>query len=250
MIYYGGKNLDDSSPLDLFGTALKEYFSGGKADLYIKVDNGVRLPYFVDFLFNDISGFTSLEKIVMDKCYGRVLDIGAGVGRFALELQNRGLEVCAIDISQQACEIMRKRGVKDVQCIDIFNFHKKNFDTVLLMGQGLGIAGNLSRFDLFLNTIVHLMNSTGQILAESVDYHKITSPDLLECIHHNEREARYSGEMLWQFEHNEKQGSIYEWLLIDKDSLLERTSALGLKCQIITEENEFYVAQISSLTKM
>ena len=44
--------------------------------------------------------------------HGKVLDVGAGVGSHALVLQQRGLDVTAMDISASAVTIMKQRGLK------------------------------------------------------------------------------------------------------------------------------------------
>lgn len=98
----------------------------------------------VSFFFRDDIEFLSLEEVTLDLCRGHVLDIGAGVGAHSLALQNRGLKVCALDISPQACEIMKKRGVHDVCCMDIFDFNKQPFDTVLFLGNAIGVVKNLA----------------------------------------------------------------------------------------------------------
>src|SRR3954464_15146328 len=46
-------------------------------------------------------------------CRGHVLDIGAGAGRTALELQRRGIAVTGLDTSPGAIEVSRKRGLRD-----------------------------------------------------------------------------------------------------------------------------------------
>lgn len=43
-------------------------------------------------------------------------------------MQEKGFDVLAIDISEEACEIMKKRGVKKVKCIDFFEFNEDEYD--------------------------------------------------------------------------------------------------------------------------
>jgi hypothetical protein len=62
-------------------------------------------------------------------------------GRGALELQARGHEVVAFDVSPGAVEVCRRRGVKDARVLGIDDVgpHLGTFDTVLLLGVNFGL---------------------------------------------------------------------------------------------------------------
>ena len=52
-------------------------------------------------------------KIISDLCPKSVLDVGCGVGFFSEKLKNRlGIEVYGIDISRNALNVAKKRGIK------------------------------------------------------------------------------------------------------------------------------------------
>ena len=78
------------------------------------------------------------ERLVLGRCRGRVLDVGAGGGRHSLRLQARGLEVWALDVSPEAARVMRERGVRRVRQGRFLDFAESGFDTALLLGHGLG----------------------------------------------------------------------------------------------------------------
>ena len=77
----------------------------------------------VTHLFRSIREMPVLEQKALQLAKGRVLDIGAGSGCHTLELQEKGLAVKAIDISPLSCEAMKLRGVKDAECINLFDPH-------------------------------------------------------------------------------------------------------------------------------
>ena len=83
----------------------------------------------------------------MDFVQGRVLDVGCGAGRGALELQRRGHEVVAIDVSPGAIEVCQRRGVKDARVLGIEDIGSELgiFDTILLLGVNLGLLQNVDR---------------------------------------------------------------------------------------------------------
>ncbi len=100
-----------------FGIALEDFYNGNKnAEITLIRDDGIEWNVPIEYFFRGIENFSNIEKQALQLCKGRVLDIGAGVGPHALELQKLGLEVYAIDISSHACRIMKKRGIKNVQC--------------------------------------------------------------------------------------------------------------------------------------
>jgi SAM-dependent methyltransferase len=52
------------------------------------------------------------DVTALDLVGGRVLNVGAGAGRFLLALQSRGHEPMALDVSPGAVEVCRRRGVR------------------------------------------------------------------------------------------------------------------------------------------
>jgi 2-polyprenyl-3-methyl-5-hydroxy-6-metoxy-1,4-benzoquinol methylase len=89
----------------------------------------------------------------LELCRGRVLDVGAGTGVHTLYLQDRGFDVCAIDVLPDAVEIMRRRGTRDARLADIRDFEADPFDTILMMMNGTGILATLEGLDSFLRDV-------------------------------------------------------------------------------------------------
>ena len=72
-----------------------------------------------------------------------VLDLGAGAGRAALYLQERGLPVTAVDASPGAAEVCRRRGVADVRLGDVNDPPEdRRWAAVVLLCGNLGLGGS------------------------------------------------------------------------------------------------------------
>ena len=245
--------------MEPYGLALLDYFNGdSSAKVIIHRDDGEKSNLPIEPFFRGAENFLPMEQTALDLCYGRVLDVGAGAGPHSLELQNKGLYVCArsnarlrlsaIDISTQACEIMKKRGVKDVRCVDILYFEAEPFDTVLMLGRGIGIVENLAGLDSFLDDVHKLVKQDGQILLNSLDVRCTNDPVHLTYHEANRKANRYFGECCFQFEYKGQKGPVWKWLFVDPETLSSHALKTGWSCRIISqEESGGYLAQLAPL---
>jgi len=100
---------------------------------------------------------------------GRVLDVGAGGGRVALHLQERGHDVVAIDNSPGAIEVCRRRGVRDarVRAFEDVDESLGTFGTVVLLGNNFGLFGTPTKAKLLLGRLHRMTSDEARIIAES-----------------------------------------------------------------------------------
>ncbi|MHC4403905.1 MAG: class I SAM-dependent methyltransferase, partial [Planctomycetota bacterium] len=135
----------DAKAMEPQGLALLAYFEGAlDAELIIHRDDGVDDPVPVSHFFRDPSEFTNVETTAISLCTGHVLDAGAGTGLHSLVLQQIGLPVTAVEITRQAVAIMTRRGVRDVRHVDILDYSGGPFDTILMMGHGIGMVETIA----------------------------------------------------------------------------------------------------------
>lgn len=179
-----------------------------------------------------------IEQAALDMARGRILDVGAGAGCHSLALQEEGFSVKAIDISPLCCEAMRRRGIKDVECIDIFDCAvTERFDTILLIMNGTGIAGKASRLPLLLNRLKSMLQAGGQILIDSSDIKYVyMNEDGSFDINLN---GNYYGEVDYQMIYKDVKGEPFDWLYIDYGLLSMFAGQCGMRCELV-EEGEHY----------
>lgn len=230
---------------DPMGAAIRDYQNKGKASrlrVLSSMFDEDEMP--VAHLFRTFNQMPRLEQKALSMAKGRVLDIGAGAGCHALVLQERGLEVKAIDISPLSCEVMKERGVKDAECVNLFNPQLQGkYDTLLLLMNGTGIAGKLNRLPMLLNRLKELLAEGGQILIDSSD---------LKYIYENEDgsmdidlNAPYYGEVDYQMQYKNIKGEPFDWLYTDPMLLASISKQCGLNCEIVEEgENYDFLARL------
>lgn len=145
---------------DLPGKAIYDYhFKKSENKLFVHDTFGPKDEMPVEIYFRNFEEMPDIERKALKLCEGKILDIGAGAGSHALELQNLNKETCALEISPTACEVMTSRGVKNVVCENIFNFNSEKFNTLLLLMNGIGLSGTLDDFTKFLRHVETLLDT-------------------------------------------------------------------------------------------
>ena len=158
-----------NSKMDPMGRAIADYFKTQKASklrVFSPMFEEDEIP--LTTLFRNYESMPEIERKALDLAKGRVLDVGAGAGCHSLVLQERGLDVTAIDISPLSVETMKERGVKKVFEQDFFTL-KGQYDTILMLMNGIGIMGTLERMSVFFKLLDRILAPRGQVLCDSSD---------------------------------------------------------------------------------
>jgi SAM-dependent methyltransferase len=218
------------------GAALGDFLAGRlNAEVIVRAEDGEEERTPARVFFRGPEDFSALDEAALDLCRGRVLDIGAGAGCHSLALQARGLAVTALDVSSEAVEVMRRRGVLDARCGNIFTFAGERFDTLLILMNGIGLVGTLDGLDRFLRDAPQLVTDGGQILLDSFD------PGPADA----ERPHGYVGEMRFQLDYQGVRGAFYDFLFLDFETLRRHADRAGWCCESIWQEEEgHYLARL------
>lgn len=229
---------------DLFGKALLDYYNGNYTEdlvtaTSISTEDILPLPY----LFRSFDDMPKLEQEALKLAKGHVLDVGCGSGCHSLYLQNNGLEVVSIDISEGAVEVAQKQGLKNVHQID---FHEVTgtFDTVLMLMNGAGILKSVKHAPECLSKLKSLLKPNGQALVDSSD---------LSYMYHDEDEdfwvdlnASYYGELDYFVSYKGEKEEPFSWLYADFYLLRQLCDQSGLDCKLACEGDHYdYLARIT-----
>ncbi|OGN99680.1 MAG: hypothetical protein A2Y90_06635 [Chloroflexi bacterium RBG_13_52_12] len=221
-----------------FGAAIKDFYAGDNtAEVKIYRDDGIVSVMAISAFFRSATDF-QLDRVLLDNCRGRVLDVGAGAGIHSQYLQSKGFSVCAMDVSPEACEVMRKRGVKEVRCASFTDFIAEPFDTLLILGRSICMVETLAGLDDFLRDAHRLVESGGQILLNSLDVSKTTNPENLAYHEANRRAGRYIGEIRLHMEYKGIKGPVTGLLHVDANTLTEHAAKVGWLSEVLLQEKD------------
>jgi SAM-dependent methyltransferase len=237
---------------DVLGQALADYQQGtftGKLWVHNKYGPKEEMP--VKVYFRTMDEMPELEWVALQECRGRILDIGAGAGSHALALQQMGQEVTALEISPLSAGVMRERGVNQILCQDFFQLASGGqgspelgevagdgavvgagvYDTLLLMMNGIGLAGTLTGLRLFFREARLLLRPGGQLLFDSsnIAYLYGGNPP---------KTGDYYGEVLYQYGYKRQRSDWFKWLFIDRHTLAVIAAEEGWTTAVICEDDK------------
>jgi SAM-dependent methyltransferase len=215
--------------VDVLGQAIFDYYHQlAPATLWIHNQYGPKEEMPVDTFFRNVDDMPDLELFAINECRGKVLDIGAGAGSHALLLQDRGVDVTAIDISPLAVQVMQERGVKKAFEADVYTYHPGKFDTLLMLMNGIGLAGDLAGLKILLTHFKSLLNPGGQILFDSSD---------IAYLYEGARPTdKYYGEIAYQYQYKNLKTDWFKWLYIDEQTLMTVAAEVGFSAQVLVED--------------
>ncbi|MES2379036.1 MAG: methyltransferase domain-containing protein [Bacteroidota bacterium] len=213
---------------DVLGQAIFDYhrkLPAGK--LWINNKYGPKEEMPIATYFRGEDDMPDIEWMALEQCRGKVLDIGAGAGSHALFLQQQGLNVTAIDISPLCVKTMQQRGVNKAIEADIFTYQAK-YDTLLLVMNGIGLAGTLTGLKDLLIHLKTLLNKGGQLLFDSSDIAYLYEGKLPQ--------QGYYGEIQYQYEYKKLKTEWFNWLYIDEHTLQKIAVETGYTMEVLIED--------------
>ena len=230
---------------DIFGTAISDYFEGNYAeDITVSApdfdDDSIPVPY----LFREYSEMPLIEQKALQLAHGDILDVGCGAGSHSLYLQKKNKNITAIDISEGAIAICKKRGIHNAITQNILALEDTSFDTILLLMNGSGIIGKLNKISDFLNHLKTLLSPGGQVLLDSSNIAYLFEEE--DGGFWIDTTKAYYGEMRYQLKYKNQSSDWFDWLYLDFDTLKKACEASGWTCELLLEGNHYdYLAKLS-----
>ena len=231
---------------DAMGKAIADFHKGrrdGKLIVLSPMFEEDEIP--VTTLFRAFKDMPKMEQKALKMAKGKTLDVGAGSGCHSLWLQEKGIDVTAIDISPYSIETMKERGIVNVREQDFFTLEEK-YDTILMLMNGIGIVGSLDKLPDFFKHIDKILADDGQLLCDSSDlcYLYDDKDGIAELMDSD----KYYGELEYTMCYDEIKGDSFPWLYIDANTLRNYAEANGFKMEIVRRGEHYdYLARITRI---
>ena len=230
--------------MDPMGRAIADYWKNKKAGrlrVFSPMFEEDEIP--LTTLFRKYKNMPDIEKKALGMAKGRTLDVGAGSGCHTLVLQEKGIDVTAIDISPLSVETMKERGVKNAIEQDFFTLEGQ-YDTIIMLMNGIGIVGTIERLPMLFRQLDKILVPGGQVLCDSSDISYVFEGEdgMLDI----PNEMDYYGEHSFQMQYKDTIGEPFDWLYIDADTLREKAAENGYAVEVVAEGEHYdYLVRIT-----
>ncbi|MGI0150111.1 MAG: class I SAM-dependent methyltransferase, partial [Thermoplasmata archaeon] len=208
------------SSMELYARAMLDHWLGKKVTVEFEREDGLRGGSKIASYFAPPSKWPRMEQEAMRLVRGRVLDLGCGPGRHALFLQKKGFDVVGLDASPTQVALARIRGLTHVYPGSVRQLPRGlgTFNSVLMMGNNLGIAGDVPHVRRFLRELREITRKGARLIGHS-RIPGTWSEDHLPYVKQNIRRGRPPGLLTLRVRYKGQIGDWFNLLLIPPEEL-------------------------------
>lgn len=207
---------------DALGSAMVSYFEHGEGGYVLERDDGWVEAQDAEVYFRLPGEWPDGEPHALEFVVGRVLDVGAGAGRYALALQTAGHEVTALDISPGAIDVCSRRGVGStfVGTVDDLE-DSSGFDSFVLGGHNLSLLESPERAVVFLDRLRRLSRPGARIVGTCRSPYSTDHPEHLRYHELNRSRDRKPGQIRFRVRRERLITDWFEYWLMSPEELEE-----------------------------
>ena len=227
---------------DILGSAIESYFHGNDdTPIRVFINKNEEPEMYPSIFFRPYKNMLKYEKIALKESQGKVLDLGCGAGCHAIYLQGKGVDVTAVEISKKSAKVAQKRGVEKLINEDWRNLSLKNFDTVLVLMNGMGLAESPAELKIMFRKLKGFLRKSGSILIDSTDvtYAKADWPML---------DSEYFGKVQFELKYKGKT-QCFPWLFIDFETAIQTAKSVRLNVEVLERaRNGHFLLRLSKMS--
>ena len=170
-------------------------------------------------------------KFLVDEC------TGPAVVRW---LEEQGHEVIGIDLSPLALQAAMIYGASDCRFIDAndMDFPENYFDTVSLLGNGLGLTGEIESSRKMLANLSKMVSNGGVLVATSRDPVKTENSMHLAYHQKNRDQGKPIGQVRLRIIFEGRKGDWFNFLFVEVDKIGKLIDGTGWKMEKLIRSDD------------
>ena len=227
---------------DVLGSAIQSFhLKKNDTPIRVFINKNEEPKMYPSVFFRGYKNMLKYEKIALRESKGKILDLGCGAGCHSLYLQNKGFNVTAVEVSEKSANVAAQRGVNRVIQADWRNLKLKNFDTVLVLMNGMGLSESPAELKLMFRKLKSFLSPKGAILIDSTDvtYAKADWPML---------DSEYFGKVQFELKYKGKT-QCFPWLFVDFETAIKTAKSVKLKVEVLEKaRNGHFLLRLSKMS--
>lgn len=232
---------------DPIGKAIRDTYSNKWAeDIIVESDLSEDDTLPVSYLFRSYDDMPVLERQAMENCTGSVLDIGAAAGPHTTYLIENEHTVSTIEASLGAHQYLTDKFPKATHYHrDINAFNEHQYDTLLLLMNGIGIAKRYDSIVPFLKHLSTLLTDDGKIICDSTDVsYFFEEEDGGMWVDLN---SNYFGEFKFNMKYKDEETGWFEWIYLDLNKFEILAQEAGLSLSLLGKEGDSFLVELKKI---
>jgi SAM-dependent methyltransferase len=239
---------------DPFGRALLDAMDGHDGQVSVERDDGWRDEYAVGLYLSGAHAWAPATVAALEALDGRVLDVGAGAGRHASFLAERGVDVLALDSSPGAVEACRRQGLDAVLGAvgEDGVLDGNRFDAVLLLGHNLGLLESPRHAPAALTWLGEHTAPGGVLIGDGLDTTIADEASWSDYNARNRRHGRRAGQSRMRIAYADDLGDWFEYWLVSPPDLEESVRDTGWRVERVEldEDERFRGEYVATLRRV
>lgn len=225
----------DAPPFEPQARALLAYLDGDPdAAVHVHCADGESEVVRAAEFFRPADAFQEWERVALDACRGRVVDLGAGAGCHALELAARGHDVIALDTDARSVAVMGRRGVTDARVGSLGVLDDGSADTVLMLQHGVGLAGDVPGLRWLLGEVRRVLRPGGRLVLDGRGPDHVDAAELAGA-----SDADYPGVAELWMSYERCVGAVFPWLFADAARFDRIAGDAGLRATPLLDDGRW-----------
>ena len=214
--------------ISAFGASLLAYWQGdSEAKHTIERDDGYKEEIAVEYLFKEPPEWEEEEIQSLNNIPSKstILDVGCGVGRIAIYLQNKGHKVVGLDSCLEALQIAEAQGLEATFLGNVCNLKDpplfNSFNVILMMGNNFGICGDIPKTQKLLLKLRTFLSPDGLLIFSCRDPLNTNNPVHLSYHEQNRKNGRPPGLVKIRICYQNITDEWWDLIFVDVSTVLE-----------------------------